>query len=125
MSDHTARGPDRRHQDGRREVDRNTHLLEQAVLSAAVQFVELDGDASADERIRLHRQLRERVRSYLEFAETGATTVEWLCMGVIAAAVVVPSALLGFGTWGRWLAVMAGLVACVVLLWRGERGRQR
>lgn len=120
MSDHTARGNDRR-QAGRREVDITTHILEQSVLSAAVRFVEIEADGPVDERIARHRELRIRVRDYLTHAEQGQVDfADLVLIAVVMVLVVVPGSLIGQG-WGRYFLVLIGLAACATLLIRGER----
>lgn len=108
------RGPDRRQGDGRREVDRRTHILEQSVLSAAVSFAQLDSEAPAEERIRLHRQLKERVADYLEHAERGSATADAIMGLTVVAVALTPKSILPTGTWLPLLAVVVALATVVI-----------
>lgn len=126
-----GRGPERR-QDERREPERRAHYLGEAVLSKALVWREyLDGDASAEDRIRTTRELRDAIDHYGDAlddcakldAERGATVTELIASAGVLLLVVLPTSVLGVGTWGRWAACMAGLAALAFLLWQGERGR--
>ena len=121
------RGPDRR-EGPRRAAERTAHYTGEGVLAKALIWRQLgDSEADAGERIRITRELRSAIDDYAEALErcreTGTTTAEWIAMAGVALLVVLPTSVLGVGTWGRFAAVITGLVACAVLLWRGERGR--
>lgn len=109
MSD-APRGPDRRQQ-GRREVDVATHLLEQGVLSAAVMFIEADDE----ERIAAHRTLRDRVRDYLEHSEKGGATADAVMGITVVAVALTPRSILPTGTWLPLLAVVVALATVVII----------
>lgn len=105
----------RRPEPGRRQVDIATHVLEQGVLSAAVMFIELEGDASADDRIAAHRTLRERVRDYLEHSETGAATADALIGLAVVAVALAPKSVLPTGTWLPLLAIVVAAATVVIV----------
>lgn len=127
MSDHTARGNDRR-QGGRRDVDRDTHILEQGVIAAAMRWRRAQGGeldlVDTRERIDAARNLANAVDNLEQYGgmdETGASTIDTLGVLVVGGLIVVPSTVLERGTWEAWLWVVVGLVILGWLMWRGER----
>lgn len=115
--------------ESRRKWDRALAISERAVIGAADRWYDAMIGGSSDERLAAQHNLNDavgllrRTRDGLNdfFGADGAAAVSVLSWVAVLVLLLLPSTVVPFGSWLRWLTAMAALLLLAGILWRDNR----